>query len=36
MPGSLNDKMIGFNEEGQVKVWVNENFGMNYPSYYNK
>lgn len=27
--------MIGFTKEGQTKVWINENFGMNYPSNYN-
>ena len=24
--------MIGFNRNGQTKVWVNENFGMNHPN----
>jgi hypothetical protein len=24
--------MIGFNRQGQTKVWVNENFGMNHPA----
>jgi hypothetical protein len=35
VPGSISDKMIGFTKEGQTKVWINENFGMNYPSNYN-
>lgn len=36
VPALINDKMIGFNEQGNTKVWINENFGMNYPAYYNK
>jgi hypothetical protein len=34
-PGNITDKMIGFTPAGQTKVWVNENFGMNYPTNYN-
>lgn len=26
--------MIAFTKEGQTKVWINENFGMNYPSHF--
>jgi hypothetical protein len=36
VPGQITDKMIGFTQSGQTKVWVNENFGMNYPAYYVK
>ena len=25
----ISSDMIGFNEEGKTKVWVNQNFGMN-------
>ena len=28
--------MIGFTSQGRTKVWVNENFGMNYPSHFIK
>ena len=28
--------MIGFTSQGHTKVWVNENFGMNYPSHFIK
>ena len=34
VPGLLTDKMIGFTSQGQTKVWINENFGMNYPNHY--
>lgn len=34
VPAAITDRMIGFTKEGQTKVWVNENFGMNYPNYY--
>jgi hypothetical protein len=36
VPGPINDKMIGFTPAGHTKVWVNENFGMNYPVHYNE
>lgn len=29
----VNDNMIGFNRDGSAKVWVNENFANNHPSY---
>ncbi len=32
VPGAITDGMIGFNRQGQTKVWVNENFGMNHPA----
>jgi len=32
-PMRVNDRMIGFNNQGQAKVWVNENFEQNHPSY---
>ena len=28
----INSRMFGYSEKGQVKVWLNENYGMNYPS----
>lgn len=34
VPAQITDKMIGFTPNGQTKVWVNENFGMNYPVHY--
>ena len=34
VPGGITDKMIGFTKDGETKVWINENFGMNYPSHY--
>lgn len=34
VPHSITDKMIAFTKEGQTKVWINENFGMNYPSHF--
>ena len=30
-PFELNDRMIGLNKEGSVKVWLNENFSSNHP-----
>ena len=32
IPGTITQNMIGFNRNGQTKVWVNENFGMNHPA----
>lgn len=32
-PMRVNDQMIGFNNEGRCKVWVNEDFANNHPSY---
>jgi hypothetical protein len=32
-PMRVNDRMIGFNNQGECKVWVNENFANNHPSY---
>lgn len=32
-PMRVNDRMIGFNNQGQTKVWVNEDFANNHPSY---
>lgn len=32
-PMRVNDRMIGFNNEGHCKVWVNEDFANNHPSY---
>ena len=32
-PFRVNDQMIGFNNQGEAKVWVNENFALNHPSY---
>lgn len=29
----VNDRMIGFNNQGQAKVWINEDFANNHPSY---
>jgi hypothetical protein len=29
----VNDRMIGLNNEGHCKVWVNEDFANNHPSY---
>ena len=34
VPAGITDKMIGFTRDGQTKVWINENFGMNYPSHF--
>ena len=34
VPATITEKMIGFSSLGQTKVWVNENFGMNYPNHY--
>jgi hypothetical protein len=34
VPSGITDKMIGFTKDGETKVWINENFGMNYPSHY--
>ena len=31
-PFLVNDNMIGFNKQGEAKVWVNENFANNHPS----
>lgn len=31
-PSLVNDNMIGFNRQGEAKVWVNENFANNHPS----
>lgn len=31
-PFRVNDNMIGFNSQGQAKVWVNEDFAQNHPS----
>lgn len=28
-PMDINNKMFGFNPQGQLKVWLNENFGKN-------
>ena len=25
----INDQMIGFNQKGEVKVWINSNFALN-------
>lgn len=33
VPAGITDGMIGFTRDGQTKVWINENFGMNYPSH---
>jgi len=30
-PFDVNSNMIGITQEGEVKVWHNENFGKNYP-----
>ena len=30
-PIEVTDQMIGFNAEGNTKVWINENFGRNHP-----
>ena len=30
-PLEVTDKMIGFNTQGQTKVWINERFGLNSP-----
>lgn len=32
-PMGVNDRMIGFNNEGHCKVWVNEDFSSNHPGY---
>ncbi len=34
VPGAITEKMVGFTRDGQTKVWINENFGMNYPSHF--
>jgi hypothetical protein len=31
-PVDVNPEMIGFNQAGQTKVWMNRNYGMNYAS----
>lgn len=31
-PFRVNDQMIGFNNQGEAKVWVNEDFAQNHPS----
>lgn len=31
-PFEITDRMIGFTPQGFVKVWMNENFGLNHPS----
>lgn len=33
VPHNITDRMIGFTPEGRTKIWINENFGMNYPSH---
>lgn len=30
-PIDVTDQMIGFNHDGNTKVWINENFGRNHP-----
>lgn len=30
-PVLINDDMIGFNQSGKVKVWLNNNFAKNTP-----
>lgn len=32
-PMRVNDRMIGFNNQGECKVWVNEDFANNHASY---
>lgn len=29
----VNDHMIGFNKNGEAKVWVNEEYAHNHPSH---
>lgn len=29
----VNDRLIGFNNQGECKVWINEDFANNHPSY---
>ena len=31
-PVDVNSRMFGYNDQGQLKCWMNENYGANYPS----